>query len=103
MSFFPKREPQINYERFRGKKFRNKVFKTGDTYTIYDGKYHVVDIVEDDGMKIVVTKKWIKHKNNWYYYAKPLCLMLYEICLFRDIPDEQRRKFFEINGEKYWY
>lgn len=82
-----------------------KKINVGDTYTTYDGKYHFVNFFKDGDETIAVTRRWAGHKKEWYYYAKPFCLVLYEICLNNsDVKDkEERRKFFEINGEEYWY
>ena len=102
MTFLPRKEPQVNYEKFRNKSFRNKKFKVGDKFVLYDGLHHIVHFFNDGGENLVVTKQWSKYKARWYYGVTPVCMMLYSICLFRDVPIEQRRKLFKLNNEEYW-
>ena len=51
---------------------------------------------------MVVTKQWSKYKARWYYGVQYVSVMLYDICLFRDVPIEQRKKIFKLNNEVYW-
>ena len=50
----------------------NKQVQPGTTYNYRGDKYHVVAIIEDEGDKIAVLKRWNKYSQCWRYLVQDL-------------------------------
>lgn len=63
-------------------------------------KVHILEIVDTECV-MVLYKVWLKYRRRWKYVGCKFTELLYWNCLVWDLPKEERRELFRLNGFDY--